>query len=685
MWLMWLIKQVVMKQVFFMVAFLAMGVVSNAQTWQWGRRGGGSAGSNNKAEKIVDMLTDAKGNVYMLTQLDGGGDATMTTNTIDSFIPNQWGNKDVALISYDCGGKLRWSKVFGSVNYDEDAVGMSMDSLGHINIAMSTKLDFNLDNDSTVANTKFKSIGIAQYDTAGHYKWFKQPNTDSASSSKNISHYGVFNIATTPSGDTYLYCYLGTGLISGSTNLVVTTAGWYMLKYNIAGVPKELIKLDMNIPLAANGSLLGDYFAYSNFSVTKSRKFIFTGIRVARNSSYPITVGGQALKHPLNLFCFNPTGSVLWRVENSDTSSGGISNRPYIDETKGLIYIAGGGIWGTQRVDTIGGVPIINLGTKGFLPFWACLDTLGNFTQVKWGSCNLNGSNSLRDLTFRSDGRLYAYGDGGGVIWGSFYYNGSNGVGGNQTFIPSFDATTGTIMSMDSLKGSSVTLAGVIAADNNNNIYVGGQLSSDIKIGSQTLQSAGGLSDFFVAKYGYNNCTIVPVKMVNYQLLMVNEKQVINSWRTATEINTRHFNIQRSTNGKDFVTVGLVMAKGAGSYLFTDKLPTNYSPFTTYYYRLEIIDYDGAKQYSEIKQIRVNQLTNQPINIYPNPANDFVNISCIGMKEIKIINQLGKIIQQINNPTEHQTINTKQLLRGVYFVQVITKGNEIKNGKLIVE
>ena len=179
---------------------------------------------------------------------------------------------------------------------------------------------------------------------------------------------------------------------------------------------------------------------------------------------------------------------------------------------------------------------------------------------------------------------------------------------------------------------------------------------------------------------------ITPVRITNYELRMTSERQITNYWTTSTEINTSQFNIQRSEDGKAFKAVGSFAAKGVGEYQFTDELKTKDQLPKTLYYRLEVVDKDGSKTYSEIKQIRLNQLTNQLINVYPNPAKDVVTISSKeGIKEIKFINQLGQTIKQLNNPAEHQTINTQQFAKGVYIVKITTTNGEIKNKKLILE
>jgi Secretion system C-terminal sorting domain len=446
-------------------------------------------------------------------------------------------------------------------------------------------------------------------------------------------------------------------------------------------VPKELIKLDMT--QSSNG-----FFDISNFSVTPSRKFLFTAIVGFHTgvTSYPI-VGGQFVKQPIFLCCFSPTGSVLWRVENTNKYSK-ISGRPLLNETKGLIYACG------STNASVGGDTIQNIVFKNSfnptvlrgVPFFIAVDTMGIVQFGKNGNGYKNGNSDLKNLAFRSDGRLFGYGDGGGVVWDGFnFYGGNNGY---QTFMPSFDTATNTVLSMDSIKSSfGASNATCIVGDKNNNIYVGGTMANDVIVAGQTLQNYGGTTDFFVAKFGTTNSCILPLKMMGYKLLLVNDKQVQNNWTTASEVNVSRFNVQRSTNGKDFETVGVVMSKNkaANEYNFVDGIGNWALGISKVYYRIESVDYDGQKQYSEIRNVAfgVGHLA-LDVSIYPNPAKGMVHIDCVGAKEIKLIDMVGKEVEKYNN-INHLSLNIHHYTKGLYIVQVIDKNNTIHTAKLVVE
>ena len=76
------------------------------------------------------------------------------------------------------------------------------------------------------------------------------------------------------------------------------------------------------------------------------------------------------------------------------------------------------------------------------------------------------------------------------------------------------------------------------------------------------------------------------------------------NWQTTNEINVSHFNIQRSINGKNFTTIGKINASCCKYYFTDDKLPMTTDKLTLYY-RLEIVDKDGSKQYSYVMVVNL--------------------------------------------------------------------------------
>jgi len=188
--------------------------------------------------------------------------------------------------------------------------------------------------------------------------------------------------------------------------------------------------------------------------------------------------------------------------------------------------------------------------------------------------------------------------------------------------------------------------------------------------------------DSFPIPIRFNTCSL-PLKLLSFTTKLQQNSIALN-WQTTNEINVSHINIQRSINGKNFITIGKVNA-GSNYNFIDDKFLSFGGVRGGLYYRLEIVDKDGSKTYSDIKRVTLNEKQEtRNILIYPNPAKDMVKIECANAKEILILDYLGKIIKQFSHPTAHQTLNTKQLTKGLYIVKAIMNNGEIVTEKFIV-
>ena len=94
---------------------------------------------------------------------------------------------------------------------------------------------------------------------------------------------------------------------------------------------------------------------------------------------------------------------------------------------------------------------------------------------------------------------------------------------------------------------------------------------------------------------------VTPVELLYFKANISKNGNLL-TWATATEINTIHFDMGWSADGKTFETIGQTKAKGHNStYEFTDETPN--SNVKNIYYRLKINDLDGKITFSNIVNI----------------------------------------------------------------------------------
>jgi hypothetical protein len=178
---------------------------------------------------------------------------------------------------------------------------------------------------------------------------------------------------------------------------------------------------------------------------------------------------------------------------------------------------------------------------------------------------------------------------------------------------------------------------------------------------------------------------VLPLTLLN--LTGVEENNMVRlDWQTSNEANVSHFNIQRSTDGGNFISVGHTNAKGSNtvtnSYIYTDNISGVKN--SKLYYRLQMVDEDGKTTYSKIIVIPINE-NGLEISIRPNPARSFVIIVTSSVKgDILIKDISGRVMlrQNVSNAGD-QRINISALAKGIYMVSIIDSG--IKTGKLIIE
>jgi plastocyanin len=117
---------------------------------------------------------------------------------------------------------------------------------------------------------------------------------------------------------------------------------------------------------------------------------------------------------------------------------------------------------------------------------------------------------------------------------------------------------------------------------------------------------------------------VLPVTLSSFTVTPSKINTPFLQWVTASETNTDHFEVMRSTDGNHFEKIASVPAQGNSnvltSYSYTDNSLSSSYQFA--YYSLKIVDKDGRSSLSDIKIFRNDKGTPKLIaNLSPNPIN----------------------------------------------------------------
>jgi hypothetical protein len=201
------------------------------------------------------------------------------------------------------------------------------------------------------------------------------------------------------------------------------------------------------------------------------------------------------------------------------------------------------------------------------------------------------------------------------------------------------------------------------------------------------------LTDWTYVYANWNDvyCNVLPVELAEFY----GENQgAVNHlyWTTLSEVNNSHFHVMRSSDGIYFEKIGDVEGHGTTSevshYEFVD--PDPYIGLN--YYRLEQVDFDGAKESSPVITVLVKRNGEASILVWPNPTNGQLNVSVMGEMDgdemrMRVYNMAGTVIaeQQVESHGSFQTtFDLSGLSGGVYLLEVWNDYHQFSR-KIIVQ
>ena len=156
------------------------------------------------------------------------------------------------------------------------------------------------------------------------------------------------------------------------------------------------------------------------------------------------------------------------------------------------------------------------------------------------------------------------------------------------------------------------------------------------------------------------------------------------AWKTTGEEKMEKFLVERSTDGRQFGSIGTIAAKGknAGTtlteYDYYDELSQNGS----YYYRLKMMETDGNFTYSKIVSLQP-QTKKETLQLLANPVGAelrFVSADDIPQAAVRVIDQLGKtvMVQNLSVRKNQQTlIAAGHLAPGMYYLMIQGKSTKL--------
>ncbi|WP_460502359.1 T9SS type A sorting domain-containing protein, partial [Hymenobacter agri] len=236
----------------------------------------------------------------------------------------------------------------------------------------------------------------------------------------------------------------------------------------------------------------------------------------------------------------------------------------------------------------------------------------------------------------------------------------TTGPSGNATnALPSgvsLNATTGQLF---------VSNASLLPRINANTTYSVNVVVTDIYGGVSTVTES-----FTLGAYP------LPVQLAAFAAVAVQQDARLN-WRTASEINNDHFEVERSFDGLNYAQIGRVAGHGNSAtphdYQLTDAGVGGQARGAVYY-RLRQVDADGTATFSPVRTVSFAPLTG--LALYPNPASSATTLDLRSLPlntaySVVVLDATGRVVlRQTLSGGQAQPLNLTQLATGTYLVQV---------------
>jgi hypothetical protein len=369
-----------------------------------------------------------------------------------------------------------------------------------------------------------------------------------------------------------------------------------------------------------------------------------------------------------------PAANVIVSKVNSlpfDADFGSVSNADFLTQ-----QVSGTGLWTNVTTGNLSNptlTPLLNSG-NGFAYFNSYSFSSGTVANLITPSFNFNAyANPVIDLWVSQDNGWTGYNDkldilastDGGLTWSSSLltiqrYNASYTTPGWKQFSVPLTLYAGSPCVRVAIRATS-------------------EFGNNMAIDFLKVRDAG---------------AILPIKLVDFSGIKLNDTENLLSWETAEEVNTKSFEIEISTDGINFSKLHSQNAEGAhtgNTYTFVDVLESE-APIV--YYRLVSIDNDDSKEYFRVISIEREYLKKSNANLFPNPSSGltYLEINSDKIKDvvIEIIDFKGGLIKSENRNLQEGN-NKLELIsslndKGIYFVKIrnLTDDKTISVLKLVV-
>jgi hypothetical protein len=177
----------------------------------------------------------------------------------------------------------------------------------------------------------------------------------------------------------------------------------------------------------------------------------------------------------------------------------------------------------------------------------------------------------------------------------------------------------------------------------------------------------------------------LPVQLISFTG-QLNGSNAALQWATSQELNSAYYEVERSINGAGFSSVATVSARGNSQTRVDYNLLDNLNGIGSnkVYYRLRMVDRNGAAQYSNVVILKLSDV--KITAVYPNPFSTQVRVDVESQQRatamVRLVDMSGKTVMSMQKQLEQggnqiTLTGLDRLTAGAYVLEVINGAETI--------
>lgn len=671
-----------------------------------------SIGTTGSAELINKIITDASGNVYAVGTFagtvdfdPGAGTANLTANLGSGALGN-----DAFVAKYDASGNYVWAfKIGTGTNFEDVARDITIDELSNTIYVTGNFSGFNVDFDPSAASATLsggsQAVFIAKYTTAGAYqnaiqilgnvngygiKYFNNTVfiTGENTGTTNFNPGGTTNLTSNGSSpDIYLACYnaslnlfwahdIGGSFADGGAAIDVDGAG----NCYITGRFTDAVDFDpsgLTANMISNGGSDGYIAKYNTSGVYQwvqtfgtnvgdgGKKIIVNGNDAYVSGFYGGTNQGYFCKRDAANF-----GTLLYQKTLNGTADVFVADLGL--DASGNVYVTGHFNGANQSFDGVGAITFPNKG--GYDCYIAKYNSTGGYLHAfTFGGPNNDYTSSLN---VNPNNNVYVT----GIYYGSANFSSSptftnslNSVDAYDIFLAKYNpctlppapVTSNAVLCYPANLSFTATGTGTITWHYTS---TGAVIATGTTYSTTNTGPSGSVHTTTIYAQNNDACGASVKSAIVYT---INPKPSISAVTGVTTVCAGQ-NVDIYTYGANTYTLAN-NGQTIGSNTFF-----SFTPTTTTTFSISGTNSYGCTNSTTFTQ-NVNtctgtdeELMNDLLRIYPNPAHDLVSIDLPDNNEsiITIINAFGEVVLNEKTSAKNVTLKIDSLTNGVYFIKL---------------